>query len=123
MKPTTGTTKGGMTVKESSGGNDMTNKTKEAVYAIPNVPTPNRPVIFNPEVCNGCNICVEMCQMDVLIPNPEEGKPPIILYPDECWYEGDCVCDCPRPGAIKLNHPLRMRVRWKRKDTGEHLRV
>lgn len=96
---------------------------KEKVYATPNIVTPNKPVIFDPDICNGCNICVETCQMDVFIPNPEKGKPPIILYPDECWYGGCCVVHCPNPGAIKLNHPLMQRVRWKRKATGEHFRV
>lgn len=96
---------------------------KEKVYAVPNKPTPSRPVIFDPDVCNGCNECVEICQMDVFIPNPEPGKPPIILYPDECWYGGCCVAYCRAPGAIKLNHPLMQRVRWKRKATGEHFRV
>ena len=96
---------------------------KEKVYATPNVTTPNRPVIFNSDLCNGCNVCVEVCQMDVFIPNPEKGKPPIMLYPEECWYEGCCVAHCPIPGAIKLNHPLMQRVRWKRKETGEHFRV
>ena len=28
---------------------------KDKVYAIPNITTPNRPVIFNSEICNGCN--------------------------------------------------------------------
>lgn len=93
------------------------------VYATPNVSTPNRPVKFNEDICIGCNICVETCQMDVYIPNPEKGKPPIILYPEECWYCGCCVVECPKPGAIKLNHPLMQRVRWKRKSTGEHFRV
>ena len=96
---------------------------QETVYAIPNVTTPNRPVIFNPDICTGCNICVETCQMDVYIPNPEKGKPAIILHPDECWYCGCCIDYCPMPGAIKFNHPLIRRVRWKRKDTGEHFRV
>jgi len=96
---------------------------QKKVYAFPNLPTPSRPVIFNPEICKGCNVCVEICQMDVFIPNPEKGKPPIILHPDECWYDGCCVAGCPKPGAIKLNHPLMQRVRWKRKDTGEHFRV
>ena len=95
----------------------------EMEYAIPNLPTPNRPVIFNPEICSGCNECVDVCQMDVFIPNPESGKPPIILYPDECWYGGTCVATCPAQGAVKLNHPLMQRVRWKRKDTGEHFRL
>jgi len=96
---------------------------KETVYAIPNVPNPNRPVIFNPDLCNGCNTCTDICQSDVFIPNPEAGKPPIILYPEECWYCGYCVDLCPTPGAIKFNHPLTQRVRWKRKETGEHFRV
>jgi len=47
----------------------------------------------------------------------------LILHPDECWYCGPCVDDCPRPGAIRLNHPLQQRVRWKRKDGGGHFRV
>lgn len=93
------------------------------VYATPNTPTPSQPVIFDPEVCDGCNICVNVCQVDVLIPNPEKGKPPIVLYPDECWYGGSCVAHCPQPGAIRLNHPLVQRVRWKRKESGEHFRV
>jgi len=61
--------------------------------------------------------------MDIFIPNQEKGKPPVILYPDECWYGGDCVSHCPVPGAIKLNHPLMQKVRWKRKETGELFRV
>ncbi len=97
--------------------------TEKKVYAIPNWCTPNNPVIFDPDICNGCNICVDVCQVDLLIPNPEKGKPPIILYPEECWYGGCCVAMCPKPGAITLSHPLPQRVRWKRKETGEHFRV
>ena len=96
---------------------------QKKVYAIPNVQTPNRPVIFNPDLCNGCNTCVEICQMDVLIPNPDNTSPPIVLFPEECWYGGCCVAHCPTEGAIRLNHPLMQRVRWKRKDSGEHFRI
>ena len=78
----------------------------QEVHALPNVPTPSTPVIFNPEKCNGCNQCVETCQVDVYIPNPKKGKPPIILHPEECWYCGCCVNDCHRPGAITFNWPL-----------------
>jgi len=95
----------------------------EKVYAMPNLATPHRPVIFNSEICTGCNVCVTSCQMDVLHPNPGKAEVPIILFPDECWYCGSCVEDCPTSGAIKLNHPLINRVRWKRKATGEHFRV
>ena len=93
------------------------------VHATPNRPTPGRPIIFDPKICNGCNICVTVCVEDVFIPNPEKGAPPILMYPDECWYCGACVDDCNRKGAIFLSHPLQQRVRWKRKATGEHFRV
>ena len=97
--------------------------TQEKVYAFPNRCTPTNPVVFDPDICNGCNACVEVCQVDLLIPNPQKGKPPIVLYPEECWYGGCCVAMCPKPGAITLNHALPQRVRWKRKETGEHFRV
>ena len=48
---------------------------------------------------------------------------PIALYPDECWFCGTCVEDCPVPGAIQLEHPLNQRVGWKRKESGEYFRV
>ena len=97
--------------------------TQKKVYAFPNRCTPTNPVVFDPDICNGCNACVEVCQVDLLIPNPQKGKPPIVLYPEECWYGGCCVAMCPKPGAITLNHALPQRVRWKRKETGEHFRV
>jgi len=97
--------------------------TQKKVYAFPNRCAPANPVIFDPDICNGCNTCVEVCQVDLLIPNPEKGKPPIVLYPEECWYGGCCVAMCHKPGAIQLNHALPQRVRWKRKETGEHFRV
>lgn len=96
---------------------------QEKVYAVPNVPAPNSPVIFDSDICNGCNQCVEVCEIDVYIPNPEKGKPPIILHPEECWYGGSCVLVCPNPGAIKLNWPLMQRISWKRKATGERFHV
>jgi NAD-dependent dihydropyrimidine dehydrogenase PreA subunit len=93
------------------------------VYATPNRVTPNRPVLFDGQRCNGCNRCVNVCVMDIFIPNPAKGGPPLIIYPDECWYDGACVLECPRPGAIRLNHPLTQRVRFKRKETGQHFRT
>jgi NAD-dependent dihydropyrimidine dehydrogenase PreA subunit len=92
---------------------------KQKVIAMPNPTTPNNPVTFDEKVCNGCNHCVEVCQIDVYIPNPVKGKPPIILHPDECWYSGCCVNDCPRPGAIKFNWALQHRPFWKNKATGK----
>ena len=93
--------------------------TQGRVFALPNITTPNNPVKFNPEICNGCNDCVETCQIDVFIPHPQIGKPPIILHPEECWYCGCCVVDCAHPGAIQFNYPLPLRGYWKNKSTGE----
>jgi NAD-dependent dihydropyrimidine dehydrogenase PreA subunit len=94
-------------------------------YMVPNPPTPNRAIDFDPEICNGCNQCVEICRSDVLMPNPEKKKPPIVLYPDECWYCGTCVLECKRPGAITMLHPLNQSISviWKRKATGESFRL
>ena len=82
------------------------------VYATPETPAAN-PIVFNSEQCIGCNRCVDICQLDLLIPNPEKGKPPIVLYPGECWYCGSCVVECPRQGAIRLRHPLMNRTHWE----------
>lgn len=92
---------------------------QDQIMALPNASTPSNPVTFNPEICTGCNQCVEHCQVDVFIPNPEKGKPPIILHPDECWYCGVCVNDCRRPGAITFNWALQHKGYWKDKETGQ----
>jgi len=60
----------------------------EKVYMVPNPPTPNKAVVFDPVFCTACNSCTDVCPTDVLMPNPEGGKPPIVLYPEECWYCG-----------------------------------
>ena len=97
----------------------------DRVYMTPNSPTPNKGMKFNPQVCNGCNSCVEVCPTDVMMPNPEKKQPPIVLYPEECWFCGACVEECPRPGAIAMAHPVaqNISVNWKRKDTGEQFRL
>jgi NAD-dependent dihydropyrimidine dehydrogenase PreA subunit len=74
-----------------------------------------KPLTFNAEICDGCNRCVEVCQVDILVPHPKKGKPPVVVYPGECWYGGCCVAICPKPGAIELNTPLMNRVHWKKK--------
>ena len=88
-------------------------------FAIPNIQTPSTPVKFDPNICIGCNSCVETCPLDVFIPNPKKGSTPIILHTEECWYCGCCVDDCPNPGAITFNYPLALKPRWRNKETGE----
>ena len=95
------------------------------VYMVPNPPTPNRAVAYDPGVCTGCNSCVDICPTDVLMPNPEEENPPRVLYPEECWNCGGGVEECPTPGAIRMLHPTsqRISVNWKRKESGELFRL
>jgi NAD-dependent dihydropyrimidine dehydrogenase PreA subunit len=71
--------------------------------------------VIDKELCIGCNKCIEACQMDVYLSAEKPGEPPIVRYPDECWYGGSCVLVCPtQPPAIKLVHPLNMRLALKR---------
>ena len=92
-------------------------------YMVPNPAMPCQPVLFDLDLCNGCNECVDVCRTEVLMPNPVTGDTPIVLYPDECWFCGCCVQYCSMPGAIKMQHPLLHKVGWKRKETGEFFRV
>lgn len=78
---------------------------EEEMYAFV-TPCSARPLVFDEDRCVGCNRCVNICQVDILIPNPKKGGPPVVLYPGECYYCGSCVMVCPREGAIKLRHPL-----------------
>ena len=74
---------------------------------------PAQPIRFDPEKCNGCNRCLEVCMIDVMLPG-KPGEPPIVAFPDECWYFGCCVMECPA-GAITLHHTLMNQTRWVEK--------
>ena len=89
----------------------------------PNPIMPNECVQIDPDLCTGCNSCVKVCRSDVLLPKKEEGGPPMMMYPDECWFCGCCVEHCPVPDAISLVFPVNQRVIWKRKETGEYFRI
>lgn len=65
-----------------------------------------RPIVFDSEICVGCNRCAEVCQVDILVPSAEKGRPPMVMFPGECYYCGSCVMECPNEGAIQLRHPL-----------------
>ena len=76
------------------------------------------PVVFNESACNGCNVCVDICPMDVFEVNPEKGRPPLVLYGDECRYCGACWLRCARrhKHALKIVVPPAMRVSVLRGD-------
>ncbi len=82
------------------------------------VPCSAQPLVFDESRCIGCNRCAEVCQVDILLPNPEKGKPPVVMYPGECYYCGSCVMECPRQGAVRLQHPLMNRVKFVEAKSG-----
>jgi formate hydrogenlyase subunit 6/NADH:ubiquinone oxidoreductase subunit I len=75
-----------------------------------------RHIYFKEDVCTGCNVCVNVCMCDALAPNPVKGKPPIEMYPEECWFCGCCMTFCPQleKGAIQIVTPFPMRGGFRR---------
>ena len=53
---------------------------------------------IDPELCNGCEICIEICVQDVI--RMENGKA-VIKYPEDCMVCLYCEMDCPT-GAINV---------------------
>ena len=81
-------------------------------FTIEPVPCSANPLRFNEDLCIGCGNCAAVCQCDILFPSGEKSKPPIVMYPGECYYCGACVMVCPKPGAIRLVHPLMNQARF-----------
>ena len=83
----------------------------KADFEVEPVPCSTNPLKYDESKCIGCNRCANVCQCDILLPSPEKGKHPIIMYPGECYYCGACVMVCPKD-AIKLAHPLMNRAKF-----------
>ena len=97
-------------------------ETYNSASAVPNPIAPSQAIFIDEEICIGCNTCANRCRMSLILPSRESGGPPIVMYPDECWFCGSCVKNCPT-GAIRMEHPLNQRIGWKRKATGEYFRI
>ncbi len=89
---------------------------------LPNPMLPNHVVTIDPKLCVACYQCSDICRCNVIVHNPEKGQPPVVVYPDECWHCAVCTEHCPT-GAIKFEHPINQKITWKRKDTGEIMRI
>ncbi len=89
---------------------------------VPNPLGPGQSISIDPEFCIACNQCADTCRNSVMVHNPEKDQPPVVMYPDECWFCGCCTINCPT-GAIKMIHPINQKIAFKRKATGEIFRV
>ena len=56
-------------------------------------------------LCTGCGTCYEVCPTDIFSFD-DEAKLVTVEYPEECWYCGACIYDCPVKGAIRMELPL-----------------
>jgi adenylylsulfate reductase subunit B len=57
------------------------------------------------KLCNACGKCYEVCPMDIF-DFDNETRSLVVRYPEECWYCGACIIDCPVEGALKMDFPL-----------------
>jgi len=72
---------------------------KKVEFTVEQAPCSTAPLKYDETLC-------------ILLPSAEKGKHPIVMYPGECYYCGACVMVCPRPGAIRLSHPLMNRAKF-----------
>lgn len=88
----------------------------------PNPTGPTFAIDIDKELCIACNSCANICRIQTILPNAIKGKPPVVAYPDECWYCGCCVEACPT-GALEMRLPLNQRILFKDKESGSVFRL
>jgi NAD-dependent dihydropyrimidine dehydrogenase PreA subunit len=79
---------------------------QETVGAFPCAPIKYRGgVKINHASCKGCGRCYDMCPADIFGFNAET-RLVTVDYPEECWYCGACIFECPSKGTIQLDLPM-----------------
>jgi NADPH-dependent glutamate synthase beta subunit-like oxidoreductase len=58
---------------------------------VPNPVTPCKAIIIDPDLCCGCNSCVNVCRIDVLLPQPSLPSPEAGAFP----FKAPCESACP----------------------------
>jgi len=62
-------------------------------------------IILNYGLCRGCKKCYDVCPSDIF-DFDEKTRLVTVAHPEECWYCGACIYDCPVEGAIRMELPL-----------------
>ena len=63
---------------------------------------------IDPDLCNGCGICINTCQLDVICMDKKKKKA-TIKYPEDCIVCALCELDCPQHAisvSTKKNAPV-----------------
>ncbi len=67
---------------------------------------------IDPDLCNGCGICINTCQIDVIWMDKQKKKA-VIKYPEECETCDLCALDCPQHAiTISLEKNLPRLTLW-----------
>ena len=54
---------------------------------------------INPQKCDGCNLCVQICPNHVL---ELQNKKAVVAHPQKCDYSGLCEQICPQQAIQRL---------------------
>jgi adenylylsulfate reductase, subunit B len=72
------------------------------------------PPVIDETKCIQCGTCAEVCAEDVYY-GSEEGKLPVVAYPEFCFHCNCCVEEC-SVEAITLRIPLPEMLLYKREE-------